>query len=390
MKRLFTTFCLAFLLAACESNENFWTAETCNDRLEADIEDFENHRENFQKAKTQMDTDARSGNTVSAEANKKSAESWKESTRSLLKFVDSNIAPVCEGKFRQDLLAKVDDARTFANDDTAVKLADAEGMPDVRVSAIESTFVPFEIDERGQCSGPYLNLVFTVSNYGGDFPRPVDLQTYTERAQRTADELPFLAMTGELDFGGDMRKRVDLEVTGANGGRLPSGASLKMPAKIKVDYNQTHARAKGSVAGMAFLKTGSTAAAPYETEIDIPLWDIYTESHMVIQSKGEDGKSYIGAKATVSNRGASPTPGPIEGSFIIKDLEANRQVTSWSGKTDGPVSGTADIYAKIPHDGKLPAKISVYSSIIPLCPDGKAGGLADGDTKNNIRTLEQR
>src|SRR3989344_2454760 len=81
-----------------DSKSDGWTAEKCNTRLEADVANFEKYQVNYAKIMKIMETDARSGNTANAEINKKNAESWKESTRSLLTFIESNIMPVCKGK----------------------------------------------------------------------------------------------------------------------------------------------------------------------------------------------------------------------------------------------------------------------------------------------------
>jgi len=377
------------LLAGCEDNATFWTVETCNTRLEQDIVDFVEYQQEFAKAQSAALTAERRGDAAGAEANRKSAESRKESTRSLLKFIDSNIAPVCEGKFRSDLLAKVDDARKFAEGATAAAVKE-EGMPDLRVTSITSAFVPFEMDQFGRCEGPFLHLVFTVTNGGGDFPRPVDAQTFTERAERPAAELQYFTVIGELDFGNEMKQRLDLTVNGDTG-NIPSGGTITIPAKVKIGYNQTQAKATGKVAVAALLKNGS-ADFVYSTELPVPIWDIYTESHQVLPPKKDqdDGKTYILAKAVVTNKGGSPTPGPIQGSFIIKDTDTGRQITSWSEKTSGPVSGATDMYAKIRYDGGSFTHATVESSIIPLCPDGTVGNLADGDTKNNIRSLVER
>lgn len=120
-----------------------------------------------------------------------------------------------------------------------------------------------------------------------------------------------------------------------------------------------------------------------------PSWDIYTESHTTLGSTDPDNKKYyIGTKATVTNKGKTPTPGPIEGSFMINEIDPHRRISSWSGKTSGSVSGNTDIYEKTLSDKTLPNDIIVVSSIIPLCPNGKPGGLSDGNTKNNIRELK--
>src|SRR3989338_1285201 len=323
---------------ASDSKSDFWTPEVCNERLEADVVSFEKHQVNYAKIMKIMETDARSGNTANAETNKKTAESWKESTRILLKSNDEEIIPDCGREvFRPELLDKVEAARRFLGG-SAPQAVQEEGMPDVRVTSIASTFIPYETDEKGMCSGPYLDLVFTVTNYGADFPRPVDVQTYEERAQRPSNELEFLMVTGELDFGSEMKKRLD-----------------------------------------------------YEMEVDIPIWDIYAESHSAIDGIDPDTKQYyISGKAVVSNKGKTPTPGPIEGSFMINEIDPHRRISSWRGQTSGPVSGNAEIYARTDSDLKLPTDHTVSSSIIVMCPNGKVGNLSDGDTTNNIRELQQR
>ncbi len=372
------------------SSSDFWTPEVCNTRLEADVADFEKYQVNYEKITKQMEVDARSGKTEYAEINKKNAESWKESTRLLLKVDDEEIIPECGTEvFRPELLEKIEAARAFLGGNAPQALQE-EGMPDVRVTGIKSTFIPYETDAKGSCSGPYLDLVFTVTNQGAEFPRPVDLQTYVERAQRKADDLQFLQVIGELDFGGDMKKRLDFEIKGDKG-HLPGGGTLEIPAKIKVEHNQTHVKMKGSLVGHAFVKAGTEGKPPYETEMDIPIWDIYTESHTALgNTDPDDKKYYIGTKGTVTNKGQTPTPGPIEASFMINEIDPHRRISSWSGKTSGPVSGNTDIYAKTLSDKTLPNDITVSSSIILLCPNGEPGGLSDGNTKNNIRELQQR
>lgn len=260
------------LLGGSDSSakSDFWTPEVCNERLEADVEDFEEYQKVIGENQKILDAAERRGDSKSASEVRKFIADGKANIASLLKTVDEEIIPDCgRDVFRPELLEKVEAARKFLNDGS-VPQAQEEGMPDVRVTSIKSTFIPYETDERGDCSGPYLDLVFTVTNYGAAFPRPIDIQTYEERAQRPAKELQFMTVIGELDFGGDMKKRLDFEVKGDTG-VLASGTSLEIPAKIKVEHNQTHVRIKGSLEGTSFLKTGSAASPAYETEIDIPI-----------------------------------------------------------------------------------------------------------------------
>lgn len=186
----------------------------------------------------------------------------------------------------------------------------------------------------------------------------------------------------------DMKKRLDFTIKGDTG-TLASGQSLQIPAKVKVENNQTHVRIKGSLLGYSLVKTGTEGKPPYETELDIPIWDIYAESHSVIDGIDPDTKQYyIGGKAVVSNKGPTPTPGPIEASFMIYEIDPHQRISSWRGKTSGPVSGNAEMYARTDSDKKMPKDITVSSSITVMCPNGKAGGLSDGNTKNNIRELK--
>jgi len=382
-----TVALLAIILAGCQTVEEVSTPEVCDEMFVETLRQIEESHETVLSIRQTIKESERKGDTVSAEANRKSLESYKASIGGNIKYIEDQLIKNCDNsKFRPELLEQLKDVKKYMNEKEE-DVAETEGMPDLRISNITSTFVPYRMDAFNRCEGPFLDLVFTVTNNGADFPRPVDIEYFSERAQRPADELQFFTMVSELDFGKDMRKQFNLEITGASGGYIKSGASFNIPATLKIDYNQTHAKATAHVTGAAFLKFGS--GATYQTEIDVPLWDIHTESHMVVQSKDEDGKPTLIAKATVSNKGPTATPGPIEGSFILKDAVTGRFITSWSGKTEGPVSGTADMYFKESYTGQKLEKVIVQSSIIPLCPDGTVGNLADGDTKNNIRDLKE-
>ncbi len=387
------SLCLAvlagLLLAGCDEDpQAFWTQDVCNQRIEADVVNFEDYQEKYAKDKIEMEKDIRTGNTARAEINKKNMQSRKDAAKTLLHFIDTNIAKFCRlDALRPDLQESLSEARAFANDTESAASASPEGMPALRVSSIKSTFVPYQMDQFGRCEGPILDLVITVTNNGGDFPRPVDLETYTERAQRQAAELDYFTMRGQIDFGGDMKKNIEATIKG-DAGTLKAGASLDIPIKVKVEYNQTHAKVTGNVSMHAFLE--HTPGTEYQTEIDIPVWDIYTVSHQAVGSKDQDdGRYYIITKGTVTNLGKSPTPGPVEASFIVQDADTGRHIIGWTGKTSGPVSGNVDIYEKTLSNLELPKKIKVQSTVIPLCPDGTAGNLADGDAKNNARELRQ-
>ncbi|MDO8648889.1 MAG: hypothetical protein Q7R81_03835 [Candidatus Peregrinibacteria bacterium] len=387
MKKRFAALSAVLLLAACESTA--WTAETCNNNLEADVEDFEEYKTQFRKAQEGLANAERTGNAANVQAFQKSVGEWKGNLETMLGFIDRDMIPECEGKFSPELLAKAEEVRGFVKGGTGTEEQKEEGMPDLRVTKIESAFIPVEFDPNGGCSGPYLELTYTVSNQGGDFPRPVDLEEYAKRAQQPPENLEFFNVYGELDFGNDSRTSADFEVKGGSDGMIKKGGSLKLKKKVRVEHNQTHAKAWGYVQSSALLKNGGNSVR-HETAIDVPMWDVYAESHEVIDGIDPDTKKYyISTKGTVSNKGASPTPGPIRGSFVIYDASTRQQITSWSGETKGPVAGSEQIFARTYSTVKVPAKMFIQSSVVPVCPEGKPGSLADGDTKNNSRELKQ-
>ncbi len=122
----------------------------------------------------------------------------------------------------------------------------------------------------------------------------------------------------------------------------------------------------------------------------MPQWDIYVFSHQALGAKDPDtGKYYIGTIGTVTNLGKSPTPGPLQASFILQDTETGRHISGWTGTTEGPVSGNTQLFAKTPSDILLPKHVKVQASVIPLCPDGTVGNLADGNAANNSRELRE-
>lgn len=389
MKKL-TLLLAIVLLVGCEAAD-VWTPETCNEMLQSTLDSLEEQKTTMGKMRDFMGNAQRTGNTAAYETQKKALESTKkDGVGGNLRYIDEQVLQYCDrSALDSTLLSRVGQYRSLVRE--SEKTFEAEGMPDIQVTAIEHKFVPMELTETGECSGPYVELTFIVTNRGSDYPRPVDLQTYTERAQQSAENLPFFTVYGELNFGADnLRHGVEMTIGTRSGAILKSGASIKIPAKIRLNHNEVRARATGWLYTNALLKTQNNGMK-YDTDIELPMWDIYAESHKVIKAKDAQGKVYVGAAGTVTNKGHSPTPGPIVASFILRNAENGQQLDSWSGETPGPVSGSTTMYKKLTMDPKkLPPKIIVDTVVLLHCPDGKSGYLVDGNTENNTRTLEQQ
>ena len=378
------------LLASCEAAD-VWTPETCNEMLQDTVDSLEEQKTTIGKMRDFMENAQRTGNAAAYETQKKALESLKkEGVGGNLRYIDEQVLKYCDrSALRPDLLSRVDPYRSLVNG--SEETFEAEGMPDIRVTGIEHEFIPMELNDNGECSGPYVKLTFIVTNLGSDYPRPVDLQTYIERAQQPAEKLSFFTMYGELNFGAEnLRHGIEMTIGTHSGAMLKSGASIKIPAKIRLQHDEVIAHAMGWLYTNQLLKT-QNSGMKYETDIELPMWDIYTESHKVLKAKDAEGKVYVGAAGTVTNKGQSPTPGPIFASFILRNAENGQQIDSWSGVTPGPVSGSTTIYQKLTMDPKkLPPKITVDSVVTLQCPKGKSGYLVDGNAKNNTRTLEQQ
>lgn len=376
--------------SSTSNSDFFWTVEQCNERLAEDAIDADEYQKNIKENQKILESAERKGDAKAAAEVRRFIEDGKGNIRLLLKYYDNEFARDC-GKQALDtaLVARVEAARQFLASGSATT-ATVEGMPNLQVTGIQSAFVPYENDEKGKCSGPYLNMEFTVTNRGGDFPRPIDLQTATERLQGLSDTTLYFNIETDLDFGNGEKRhhQISAERGKFGGGVLKSGASMKIPLKLRVENNQTQARARARISETHFLKTGSDEGV-YESNIDIPIWDISAESHATVDGIEEKKGYYFGGRVVISNKGRTPTPGPVEGNFSIKYPEV--RVATWKGRTEGSVGGSALINStKEFIREKLKESFLVDSSIILLCPDGSYGELSDGDVKNNIRELQQR
>jgi hypothetical protein len=267
-----------------------------------------------------------------------------------------------------------------------------EAMPDVRVTHIKSEFIPYETDEKGSCSGPYLNLVFTVSNRGADFPRKADLDYALSRMIPPHDKLNFLTVVASMDFGNKeiSQKLLSVDRTKFPGDKLGGGSSIQVPLKLKIENNQTQLHISAKVEGGSFLKTGN-GQAKYGSDIAIPIWDIYTESNATAASTGDGGRPAITTRTKITNKGKTRTPGAVEGYFTIRYSEDGPSKASWDGKTDAAIGPGAvgEILSKKSVPEKIEGKFLVESTLILLCPDGNPGTLSDGNFENNKRTLHQ-
>jgi hypothetical protein len=343
-----------------------------------------------------MEEAERRGDAASAASIRKNIESKrKDGIGSILNYIDKSLLPNCnQALLRADLVARIAPARAMLGETTAQPLQ-AEGMPDLRVTGVSSTFVPFEADEKGYCTGPFIDLTFNVTNLGGDFPRPVDLQTNRSLVHDAVEKMVYFTVVASFDFGsgGKGGEVIAVDRNKLGGTVLRSGAAVAVPLHLRVRDNQMAARVSTYVEGGAFLKVSNDQqkGPVYETDVDIPIWDAYAVSHEAFSSTDEAGKLTLATRATITNLGKSPTPGPVSGSFFIRYGEEGPLAGSWSGKTDGPVAGgaSAQILKRQPASAPLKSEFIVQSSIGAYCPNGEPGDLSDGNRENNARVLLQ-
>jgi hypothetical protein len=266
----------------------------------------------------------------------------------------------------------------------------ADGMPDLRVTAVQSTFVPSVADPNGGCTGPYLDLQFTIANLGADYPRPADLQLTLDRVQDPPETLRMLTLVYDLQQDGKSFGEYLVEVhrTSLATSFLPSGSTLDVHDRYRVPDDQRAIGVSAKVAGSYFMKTGNDGIA-YETSLAIPIWDVSTVSASTIGGTGADGRPNVTTLLTVTNTGGSATPGPLAADVTVQYTEGGSGVATWHGLTSGPIAPgtTAQIIGQQVLDRALAPGFMVGSDLELLCPDGSPGGLSDGHRADNNRIL---
>jgi hypothetical protein len=375
----------------------YWTAEICNLSLEDSLDNIDESQTKIEAIRVTMEAAQRRGDSADVGQQKKSLESYQTiGIAGNLNYIDNDLLQHCDRSLlRPDLVARIEPARKLleaAPDQTFAP----DPMPDLQVTGVTSTFVPYLVDDKGRCSGPYMDLQFDVMNRGGDYPRPVDLKTNRERIKDAAEKMHFFTIIAALDFGngvtGHEQISVDRSMIKADG--LPSTGSASVPFRLRVLDNQLRVRISAKIQGGLFLKVSNdqNESAAYDTAIDIPIWDVYTQDSIASNPSLDQGYRTFRSLTTIVNLGKTATPGPVEAHLALHHGKANAVAEAWTGRTTGPVS--PDVNGSIFVDRPLSVVLeegnrSTDSSLILLCPDGTYGSLADGNKDNNFRTLTQ-
>lgn len=315
-----------------------------------------------------------------------------------LRYLETQPYKYCKkGVIDAALIAQVDAFRPLAEASDAP--AEPEAPPIVEIAGISSVFVPSETRQGGTCVGPFVDIVVTLKNRGGVFPRPVDMEARLARMP-DAGAAPFFTIVLDFDFGNGNTGHQQIAVMKGDlpNGQFPAGGQIGVPLHMAIASGQMQAEVKAH-AEAPFLLTltdGDDTTPVYATALAIPIWDIYTQTTQTISTPQTSGKNKgrfeTGVKATIINRGTSPTPGPVQGYFTVRHETGGASLASIEGTTQGPIApgGSADIYGFKMVAAKVESPIVVDALIFPLCPDGTAGTLVDGNEGDNNRTLKER
>jgi hypothetical protein len=244
------------------------------------------------------------------------------------------------------------------------------------------------------CEGPYLDLAIKIKNAGGVFPRPVDLDTRRERFPGVSDKWTYLVVILQFayDNGETGQQQIDLYPADLPGGVIPAGGDITLPMRVRVLDNRKHVTMTARMEASQLAVTGDQPnSAVFTTTADIPIWDLYTEMTETVSGPDvtDRTKIFAGVKATVVNRGG-PTPGLVAGNFTVRHTLGGPSLATVSGNSLAPIANSSLILAgkHVPAAFGLP--IIVESNLIPLCPNGSYGRLADGNIEDNKRVLNER
>lgn len=383
---------LAFGLVQPALAAEFWDPAQCLETMIDHVEHLEEDVVDIGELKTLLDAAQRKGDAAGAAHFETVLESKRvDGIQSMLKRIDTVEYVYCDKSlFDPALIARVDAARPYAEAGETV-VAAVEEPVDLVVAGVTSTFVPYEMIETGGCRGPFIDLAITITNRGGTFPRPVDLEK--REREYPGSNMSYLTVNLEFDWNNGVvggQQGITVDKTMLSGGTLPKGAAITLPLRVPVGNNQTAVTVKPMIMAGSFLQISGdnrlqTERVPYS--FDIPIWDAYTQSVGVASGPERDNKNIITAAlvATIVNLGNSPFPGEISGSFSVRQPRDGPRVVTASGKS---LNGTGFIAAGGEVRARIKGDIFVESSIVLLCPDGSSGSLADGNIENNNRVLK--
>ena len=282
----------------------------------------------------------------------------------------------------------------------------AATTPNVRVTDIRSTFVPSIPDADGDgCSGPYLDLRFTIPNLSATYPVPEELLE-TQSLPPRPEGFTLLVLqvwTDQFGTGQSMaQSNVPVMMNDVPGQLLLPGQSVEVTWRYRVPNDQTSMRFFGEVTGAHYHVTTGSTGERYRVDVPIPIWDVRPRDAKSVLSAGgadqlvpvsDDGRPTVVSEVYFQNIGASDTPGPVEGKANVMTPESGF-VGGWVRPSTSPISAGGAVpviwWTNVTGDRLPDPKGFMLDTFVqPLCPDGSYGDLSDGNVANNGRTLLQ-
>lgn len=400
-----------------------WTTDECDSNLKNALEQIDKYSVRVEDKRVKLeDLERRGGYEKAANQLRIDIGNLKQGRLAgNLHYIDEEVFMRCDkSKLDPALLERVEKAREFINSEEASFTA--EDVPDLRVTNVTSEFVPYiEYPENGSCAGPFMDLKFTVTNFGADFPRAVDWENYTNLYEKgqvspAPEQVSYISISSDLDFTSSGRHETEgttITRDEFNDGIFNSGESYTYETRVPVYDNETSLTVTARASSAHGLLTASTQGIdiPFEETFEIPIWDIYPSAALTLRNTDADGAQTVQTSLYMGNNGKTGTPGPIYGNFTVHNSEDESAILGWSGDTGQnipeSISGipiTQDAETGEAHSTGKPSfailgekktprvslekDLIVKASVLLLCPSGKTGDLHDGDSSNNTRTLK--
>jgi hypothetical protein len=375
--------------------QEYWDPSQCSETLLDLVEHLEKDVRDIEQLEQLLLEAQRKGEAERVAILEANLESQRvDGIKDKLRRIDGTEYVYCnKSLFDPALIARVDAVRPYAEKRDVVA-PPVEAPPRLEFAAITSTFVPSDSVEGGTCEGPYLDLSIKIQNTGGVFPRPVDIDTRSKRFPGVSDKWTYLVVVLQFayDNGETGQQQIDVYPADLNGGVIPAGGAIALPMRVRILDNRRHVTIAARMEAPQLAVAGDEPrSAVYTTEAAIPIWDLYTESTETVSGPDitDRAKIFAGVRATVVNRGG-PTPGLVAGSFVVRRTLGGPSLASVSGTSLAPVAGAGLVLAGTHVPAVVTPPIIVESNLIPLCPDGSYGRLADGNIEDNKRVLEER
>ncbi len=284
--------------------------------------------------------------------------------------------------------------------ETASQKEGLTGLADIRVVDIEVVTNARGIITDQGCSGPRVDLIITISNFGQDFPSDqmweewVDLIENSNVVDIPLEERSVFDVYTKVYFHGKDKGwsefRIPVLPKDITNGKFPAGKTMKFD--YSVDVTTWDGALEKEYVVVSTIRQ-SSGVLPIETHnllfedsfpLDLPDITVQPGAGRLVPKDPGDGRPITGSlELRVDNIGSAPTTGPVQMGIIIKNPDGVT-IAIWEATIKEPFSGSQVVYLLDEEMKAAPIKgAKATINLYMLCPSEQYATVSDFDQSNN-------